>query len=652
MSTNLKTLELKRYLALVIFILTLSQGLFAQNFKKMFKYIEEGDIGKAAIENYKFSSGSAVKNSEEDMLLGISNCIILMNENYDNYDPYKSLETFELLSKINADKTDVDKFLAKYNLGLDKVNYSIYQNILNEAKNKNTEASYQKALDVCQDCFYMDEVIKLKETSAFNEAKVKMSIEGYKYFLSTYPLSEYSNEIKSLLELVAFQDAKSQASVKSMNDYIKEYSRSENLYISIAEHIRDSIIEDKKIEYQAMLEMKPAKLKEVLLHGGDDGGDLKNSNQRNNNFPLRYYDGNQIFYTVRFGTGNSLKLCVINDNLEETILKHENGGSIILIGESNRKEEFFHSTQYLVPSIGSKIFHDIGTAESSYNKKKFLMTITYDYFFGSYGTYSDRQDVNIISYDAIFKETNNTSGEYVYCSRLSNNNILIVFKVKLEYLSHQLSSAFGIDGYGKLSRTISSSDYYKFLVISEDGSKIVSNKNYIFPFKTIKPIDGGFAIFSNKLSNVITLNEDDFGKEIILKNEFGQDIIIKENLSFSSGNNYKEGVKIFKFDNSANLIKELIIDNPSDDNIKTPIALNLQHGEDYICVQYYSFDEEIVNRRTGVFKLFDFNLNLISKVTFSAQNKMDDWYHPPLFSKGNTFYWKPYEKGIERIVFF
>lgn len=610
-----------------------------QSLNKTFKYLDKGDILKSNIEIQKFSE-SNIKTNEELVLYVIANCLLTNNMSYQKYDPYKALDFFDEISEYKADNSEVNKFLSNYKLSIDVVNDMIFQNILSEAKNNNTEVSYQKALEVCKDCFYKDEVIKLKETSAYNEAKVKMSIEGYKYFISNYPSSEYSNEVKSLLEHAAFQDAKSQASVKSTNDYLKEYSRSENLYIPIAEHIRDSIIEHKEREFQARLNAKPTKLKEVLFYEQERAGDGRRNQY--SNFPTKYYDGNQIFFKVRLGQCQDNIPWVINDNLEETKLEHGGCGStssITLIGESNRKEEFDYATKYLVPSIGSKIFHDIGTAVSSYNKKKFLMTKTYDIDITSYGASSKFQHANMISYDAIFKETNNASGEYYYCSRLSNNNILIVIKVNLEYLSNQLNSAFGIDGYRKFSRTISSSDYYKFLVISEDGSKIVSNKNYTFPFKTIKPIDDGFVIFSNKLGNLITLNENDFGKEIVLKNEFGKDVIVKENLSFSSSNNYKEGVKIFKFDNSANLVKELIIDNPSDDNIKTPIALNLQHSEDYFCVQYYSFNEEIVNQKIVVFKIFDFNLNLIYKYTYPA-NDFYNWDSSTMFTTVNKFYFR------------
>ncbi len=242
MSLNLKPLKLKPYLILGFFLLVLNQGLFAQNFKKMFSYIEKGDIAKAANENYKFSSGSAVKNGEEDFLLGISNCLILANNSYDNYNPYKSLETFEILSNIDADKAEIDKFLDKYNLSIVKVHDLIYQSIYNEAVKVNTEKSYQKALDACQDCRYKDEIVALKENAAYNEAKSNNSTDSYKYFIDAYPKSKHVTEIQAKLYESAFENAKANMAVPYLNQYIDTYLNSDNKNIPIAIHLRDSLV--------------------------------------------------------------------------------------------------------------------------------------------------------------------------------------------------------------------------------------------------------------------------------------------------------------------------------------------------------------------------------------------------------------------------
>lgn len=253
-------------LTVVLFIavsIMCGNGLHAQSLKKTFKYIKEGEIAKADIEVQEFKSDQ--KTSVEDLMLyGLASCLIICNENYQNYDPYKSLELFKTTAEANANKAEVDEFLGKYELSITKVQEIIYQSIFSQAQKINTEKTYEKALSVCQCgiiqspktntassfkkavivyqyCFYKDEAIKLKEEAAYNESKKKGSVEGCKYFIGAYPKSEHVTEINNLLYGLAFQNAKANISLSSMDVYLKEYSNNSNTYIPIATNIRDSL---------------------------------------------------------------------------------------------------------------------------------------------------------------------------------------------------------------------------------------------------------------------------------------------------------------------------------------------------------------------------------------------------------------------------
>ncbi len=237
---RINTSESTRSLIIGLIILILSNGLFAQSLKKTFKYIEDGEIEKANLETGKFTE--EIKKSGVDFTLyGIASCLITMNEKYYNYNPYKSLEMFDITSNISADKMEVDKFLEKYNLSIEKVHDMIYQSILKEAKKINTEESYQKALDVCQECFFKAEVTKLKEEAAYSKTKGDNSILTCEKFIHSYPNSQYLNEIKRLSERLAFEYAKINMSLVSLDNYINKYSNSDNTFIPIVIHLRDSI---------------------------------------------------------------------------------------------------------------------------------------------------------------------------------------------------------------------------------------------------------------------------------------------------------------------------------------------------------------------------------------------------------------------------
>jgi len=240
MSFEIKMSNLSRLLTLLIFSLILCNGLYSQSLRKTFNYIEKGDIDKAVNEVSKFNEN--IKKSGVDFTLyGIASCLITNNLKYQKYDPYKSLEMFDITAKIEANKGEVDKFLEKYSLSIEKVHEMIYQNILKEAKNENTEESYKKTLSVCNQCFYEKEVINLQEDAAYNEAKSAKSVSVYKYFLNAYPDSKNKLEIKERLNDLAYLNAKSQMTLKSLNEFISEYAKNGNKYYNIAKHLCDSI---------------------------------------------------------------------------------------------------------------------------------------------------------------------------------------------------------------------------------------------------------------------------------------------------------------------------------------------------------------------------------------------------------------------------
>jgi hypothetical protein len=216
----------------------------AQNLKKVFKYIESNEVNKANLELIQFTDKD--KASPEDReLFDLASCLTVCNENCQNYDPYKALEMFEMTSNNEADLTLVNEFLAKYGLSIIKVQETICSSILNQAKKINTEASYQKAIYVSDKCGFKSEVAELLVNAAYNEAKGKNSLEGYYRFVSIYSDSKYIIEIQGIIHELEFYKAKSVLSLKSMNDYIEKYSGSENKFIPVAIHVRDSIVYSK-----------------------------------------------------------------------------------------------------------------------------------------------------------------------------------------------------------------------------------------------------------------------------------------------------------------------------------------------------------------------------------------------------------------------
>jgi len=284
-----------------LFLIT-TGNLFAQNFKKTYKYLKSNDIEKATLA-YNDIDRKEIKTYDNVVIFGIAGIILSCNEKYENYNPYNALESFNKITKMNADFNKVNKFLHKYDLTYEKTQDIIYNSIAAYAKKINTEAEYSKALSVCNDCFYKRELLELKEKTAFKKTKQDNSIETCNRFISSYPNSNYLNEIKDLLNDLSFNEAKSKMTVQSMNNYLSKFNNNNNKYFRTAIHIRDSIAFSKLsrnyFDYKNFMNEYPTseystvineQLPELLISQAQSTKDIKLYELFFNNYP----NSNQI----------------------------------------------------------------------------------------------------------------------------------------------------------------------------------------------------------------------------------------------------------------------------------------------------------------------------------------------------------------------
>lgn len=619
----MKSLTIKTILFSFIVIFFLSTQLYAQNIRKMYKYFEKNDIENAVVEYRKFTK--EVANVPLDYALyGIAGCIILNSEKTAKYDPYRALDIFENTSKINADKAEVDKFLAKYSLSREKVHEAIYQNILKVAKTKNNIESYDKALGVCNQCFYEKEVIKLKEIAYYNKAKTDKSVSILNNFISSYPNSEYLIEIKQILYQEAFINAKSKLTVEAFNDYIKDYSTEENKFLFIAKQLRDSLVlENKRLTYLKFREAYFNLLIEYLQ-----------SKQTSNYYlsiPATAYSDGLVFHKPTcYGCAPYIFVKLNNNGERIKGAFSANSDEFIDIGSTGLNERFRISR--IMPIMPYRLSTDfytvIGMAFSESMIERGNMSppnefLTFEKF-------------DLLSNDTIFilKQTQlikykltDLIGKYDYQERnpvkgfkkLSNGNILVVFQLNYQYLSYRMSNAFGINGTNSPSRVIETQKSYKFLVFSEDGSKIISSADYLLPIDHIVSVDDGFIVTSSKIGVLININSID---ELTVKKVY--DYNSQKNIKILDAkieykyDNLADGVQFFKFDNDGKFIFDKVIEKIENPSIRKPDFYGVQGINNKLYLFYTSYQSSVVNEAAHLLLVYDKNGNEISKTNISS----------------------------------
>lgn len=193
----------------------------AQKADKIFELLQNGKISKAVEKRNKVYT----TDKKSDLILtDICDCVLFNSIGYKGYDPYRAYALLNTTITHQQDK-DVKKFLSKHNTSFPIIKKQIEENILSDAKKINTEASFARAIEACNECFYLEEAKQLQEDIAYNNAIEKADIESYKYFLTHYPESERVPEITRLVDKIVFSQLDN--TIEAYAAFIQQYPQSE-----------------------------------------------------------------------------------------------------------------------------------------------------------------------------------------------------------------------------------------------------------------------------------------------------------------------------------------------------------------------------------------------------------------------------------------
>ena len=194
---------------------------YSQNIKKIYKSIKNNELVEAILESSK--TDSKVKFDEnENVLFQLSQCLLQSNSNSTVFKPY---EAYNLFKSISINKLDeINDYLNKYELSINKIQDLIYAGVVYEAKKVNTEYSYKKALEICKPCSYENELIDLKTSSAFKEAKNIMSLTSLNKFINKYATSKFADLAVDIRDSLIYENSNKDYS--SLLRFTKEYPNS------------------------------------------------------------------------------------------------------------------------------------------------------------------------------------------------------------------------------------------------------------------------------------------------------------------------------------------------------------------------------------------------------------------------------------------
>jgi hypothetical protein len=129
------------YLFILFCILTFVS--FGQRPRKIYSLLLEKNVSEALNELNKFDSQK--KYDKDDLIFfEIAKSLLMIEKGVGMYNPIKSIQTFSNISIPPEYKEDIDVFLNKYQLDLNKISILINSELVVEAKLTNSIEAYSK----------------------------------------------------------------------------------------------------------------------------------------------------------------------------------------------------------------------------------------------------------------------------------------------------------------------------------------------------------------------------------------------------------------------------------------------------------------------------------------------------------------------------
>jgi hypothetical protein len=199
---------------LSIFFL-ISTNTLGQKPRKIYSFLLEKKHNEALLELSKFDNNKNY-DSDEKILFEIARCLIMIERDLPIYNPILSIQTYSNIKISSENKTDIDKFLTKYQLDENKISKQIFTEIVLEAKRINSIDSYKNALTVCS-IENKAELQILLNRKILDEAEQENSILKLNNFIAT-------NSINSLvIEATNYRDSLVLKNTPETFDELKSY---------------------------------------------------------------------------------------------------------------------------------------------------------------------------------------------------------------------------------------------------------------------------------------------------------------------------------------------------------------------------------------------------------------------------------------------
>lgn len=251
---------MKRVLiSLMLSIFTLSVANAASDITDVIKTLRKGKVESAL----KTRSKIKITSSPDQFLYQLSECLAYNSKKNPQYNPLKAYDFYKRISYSDyVTNQRVMNCMREAEFDLETVRMEVEANLLDYARSKGTVDAYDKIINTCESCSYLEEAKKGKEDIIFKKTlkgatlrdvekfildypnspnrdkainmrdsiafvKLPKSADAYASYMEKYPNSKYASEIQSGLLQMSYDEAKANDNINSYAKFIGLYPNEE-----------------------------------------------------------------------------------------------------------------------------------------------------------------------------------------------------------------------------------------------------------------------------------------------------------------------------------------------------------------------------------------------------------------------------------------
>jgi hypothetical protein len=494
------------------------------------------------------------------------------------------------------------------------------KNMFFEMDKQKEMPAYKYYIDHFPNSKYLPMALRGYDSVQFVSYKKKNNADSITAFINKYPNNQFIKEAKEYYDYQLYADYTKDNIISNYEKYIKDYPNS--LYVPFAkknikqfEAIKDDIFltsggfpSQTNFIYFGLFNLSVTKVSYIK-----EKNDIKTS--------TKTYDCSIL--------NNDRKEVGASGSTE--IFKKRNNKFIIMNGNDR-----FTMIQTRLSSYQGEVYYFIEnyTLDSLKDEVKPKPGVDLNYQATLNKQSSVKYSANTILAPHSVNKNDIDEREYTLKSaiRLKNKNLCLMFSIGTNY-NRKIPLISGVHGfaefepneYDKLNNFFS---YYKIIVLSEDGKRIINQKFFLGSFLMIYPAnDGGFYVLQDKATLITSISD------------------IFSNINYPTPGVYMmdkdfplspDGVNLLKFDSKIEWELSSNYYTQTDKTLKKDIVQSIIEDDNGIYLHTYSFKNGIINYPSlCIYKIHKDNISAFNTYVLTDDYVFDKDYKYSIYNPLN-----------------